>query len=709
MKKIFLTPLLIIAFASTTSLALPVQPPSDSSRLNNDSLVLNTSPFQLKRTARSYNTITFSNRDPQQFHLYSGTSVLNLLRGHVPGHNLPANLSFATSAGIRGRSTLVLDGIPFDNQIGAYTNMNAFEYAEVTAVTTPNATIPFGATPLGGGLFLRSKTGEGYDRPAVEANSATILHTPRKSNSDNPFFGRPEDTWLFSNSVAYMQDFGPADVRVSYNYQSETPGNEQVLKNRSNYLRVNAGTHYHDIFYARLIVDYGRQNVAASFVSPFTGAREDSNSENILQGNLLLQAKILPWLRLTSQHSLQELERDITTATNLSYFENISENRRYFGNIFARFDIPLRGKTRLSAYAGVQKDDNTTVRTLYLSSDQFPAQKQEYNVPTAAVASGLVFNLDEYLFADLDLRRTFSDVDNRARDFAGGGLGFVFSRFFKLENKTFSSGKIRINTSRADGGHYLPFPWFVSQNAQLPYQDNFTTLEAGTDIGLFRNRVTISGTWYKNREIFLGMVPIPTSSGFTFRQERAGDLFVGGFDIIASAIPFNRRDLRLESKLIWSRYTTEIDLYTQPAGGNNFPTVPGTSMGNIFFGAPVMDQSGNSILLNTTPQWTGSLLNQLTWKKLFLNALLDVRKGGQFYDWQTRSIESGSRARIRDLSVGVSILDPKDSKFVRNLIFSVSARNIITLYQSSDTDVEETENSSGSTIRSFAGSVTIGF
>ena len=98
-----------------------------------------------------------------------------------------------------------------------------------------------------------------------------------------------------------------------------------------------------------------------------------------------------------------------------------------------------------------------------------------------------------------------------------------------------------------------------------------------------------------------------------------------------------------------------------------------------------------------TPDWTSSLLNQVTWKNFALSFLIDARQGGTFYSYAGSSggfpnlnTYDGTQMKLRDLTIGykfpISIL-----KYIRikQAYVSTSIRNSTLLYSSSGKDVEE--------------------
>ena len=125
----------------------------------------------------------------------------------------------------------------------------------------------------------------------------------------------------------------------------------------------------------------------------------------------------------------------------------------------------------------------------------------------------------------------------------------------------------------------------------------------------------------------------------------------------------------MDTKLIWANYTSEIDLSGEgTSGGGDSPTILG----------------------NPNPDWTGSFLNQINYRGFFTSFLIDVIKGGDFitpdFNAGTFIIQDGTMSKLRDLSIGYRLSAFEKFK-IREAQFSLSGRNLWTIYAKADDDV----------------------
>jgi TonB-linked SusC/RagA family outer membrane protein len=223
-------------------------------------------------------------------------------------------------------------------------------------------------------------------------------------------------------------------------------------------------------------------------------------------------------------------------------------------------------------------------------------------------------------------------------------------------------------------------------NFNLPTQDlgpeRVKELETGFDLGLIRDRVDLSLTHYRafSTDVILN-IPVAGSSGYTEKPANAASLRNIGWEVALNLRPLRTRNLSWDVGLQWSMnrslVTDLAGVQFAPlpfSGGTNGLSVQsvaiegqrlgmfyggdfvrcgrGLTVGGIDLdntvghcqgaprnalyidatGYPQLDNSGQYVIGDPNPSWTGALRTSLRWKKLSIGGLLDIRQGGKAYD-----------------------------------------------------------------------------
>jgi len=202
--------------------------------------------------------------------------------------------------------------------------------------------------------------------------------------------------------------------------------------------------------------------------------------------------------------------------------------------------------------------------------------------------------------------------------------------------------------------------------------------ETGVDLGMFNNHADASVTLYQDRtEGAIFQAPLAASTGFVSQAQNAGTIRNRGIETSLNYRPIMNSDLTWEIGLQWSKNENRVlslngqqfvDL--SAGGGGGFTgTVPtawlgsevGVLRGNDFArcgrglningedidagcgnapkgalyigadGFPVVDPT-TRVIADGNPDWLGSLRTSVTYHKVTLSGLLDVKHGGQIWD-----------------------------------------------------------------------------
>lgn len=184
--------------------------------------------------------------------------------------------------------------------------------------------------------------------------------------------------------------------------------------------------------------------------------------------------------------------------------------------------------------------------------------------------------------------------------------------------------------------------------------------EAGTDIGLFDNRLTFDFTYFSNVDgpkIFA--LPISSASGFGSALVNGIKVERKGIEISATSVPvFNPNGIKWEVSANYStnqQYLKEIypgvekyNIYLKV--GDRMDKMYGSDFVRNADGELINDASGRPIrnsvpqfLGNANPDWVGAIKNTISYKGLMLSFQFDGRFGGTILDYVEKKTYQGGR------------------------------------------------------------------
>ena len=205
-------------------------------------------------------------------------------------------------------------------------------------------------------------------------------------------------------------------------------------------------------------------------------------------------------------------------------------------------------------------------------------------------------------------------------------------------------------------------------------------LEAGLDLGFFKDRADASITWYnkKSQDVIL-LEPVAPSTGFFQQGANAATIRNKGWEVSLNVRPVQRAEYGWDVGLQWARnrnvvlslggeqfisigdFNNQVAMVGQPVGaylGTGFlhcgvsadanevdidnagttgtlgQVCAGKPKGAMYIGPdgfPVQDPDLR-IVQDPNYNWTGSVRSSFRYKKLQLSGLLDVRHGGQIWN-----------------------------------------------------------------------------
>jgi TonB dependent receptor. len=213
------------------------------------------------------------------------------------------------------------------------------------------------------------------------------------------------------------------------------------------------------------------------------------------------------------------------------------------------------------------------------------------------------------------------------------------------------------------------------------------------DLGFFGARGDASITLYNDRTVgAIFLAPLANSTGFVNQAQNAGTIRNRGVEVALNMRPIMNPDLTWEVGLQWARNQNQVlDLSGQQfvdlASGGYFEgaiatawkgsglgvlrgadfarcgrglTIDGVNIDQACGGAPrgalyiaedgfpILDPT-NRVIADGNPKWTGSVRTALTWRKIQVSGLLDIRHGGQTWN--------GTRGALTSFGTSAFTLD----------------------------------------------------
>jgi TonB-linked SusC/RagA family outer membrane protein len=284
--------------------------------------------------------------------------------------------------------------------------------------------------------------------------------------------------------------------------------------------------------------------------------------------------------------------------------------------------------------------------------------------------------------------------DNNSFFYPSASLSYVFTDHF-LKTPWLSFGKIRASLAEV-GKDTDPYetnayynPSVITSSSQVAWTrgdrrgdetlkpERTTTLEIGTELKALNNRVGIDFTWYKlnSRDQIIPVFISPTA-GYTSVITNAGEIENKGIEIVLNGAPVRSKDFSWETTVNFARNRNKVvsiveglkeivvgDWFGYVGATATMKYIPGYPVGAIYgtsyqryYGnktddkmtidrsLPIVIASTGSnrgfptrdltqrMLGNSQPDWTGGIINTLTYKRLSLSFLFETQQGQERYN-----------------------------------------------------------------------------
>lgn len=372
-------------------------------------------------------------------------------------------------------------------------------------------------------------------------------------------------------------------------------------------------------------------------------------------------------------------------------YEFLGSYNKTFGDI--NFDANLGANIRRNTFESTNLSTNggLSIPNFYniaASKDRPNTNNTFSEREVRSVYATVSLGYKGFLYLDGSARNDWSStlpVSNNSYLYPSVSGSFVFSEFMKGQN-ILSFGKIKAGWAKvgSDTGPYQIFNTFSVGNpygslptqnlpGRLPNANLLPTLSTSYDLGaevkFLDNRIGLDFSIYK-RDNTNQILPlsVAATSGYTQAMVNAGNITNNGVELAASFIPVRSNDFNWSINVNLARARTKVveladglDNYQLPnfavysAGANLSgsstafgPTVNarvGEPFGTLIGRAFRRDENGNKLvgangaflfdnnvnLGSFLPDWSGGVINTMTYKDFTLNFSIDFQQGGKIY------------------------------------------------------------------------------
>jgi TonB-linked SusC/RagA family outer membrane protein len=292
--------------------------------------------------------------------------------------------------------------------------------------------------------------------------------------------------------------------------------------------------------------------------------------------------------------------------------------------------------------------------------------------------------------------------ENRSFFYPSVSLAYDIHDLFDKDSEFFTFGKIRTSWAEVGKGplfgqvgHYFvadgDFPFdgaggyrsstLLGDINMIPEKNR--SYEIGADLRFFKNRVRLDYSYYKTRiknQIFT--VGTPYSTGLSGIVRNAGDFETYGHELLISADIIKNEDFKWEASINWSTNEGRVislpdDIESLIFANSGFAGVTseirdGDKMGTLYGwkwryedgeryidanGKPEVDFTERVKVGNAFPDFIASIGNNISYKNISLNFLLEWKKGGDLYDSGRRNAIRNGILKVTEFRNETTVLD----------------------------------------------------
>ena len=258
---------------------------------------------------------------------------------------------------------------------------------------------------------------------------------------------------------------------------------------------------------------------------------------------------------------------------------------------------------------------------------------------------------------------------NNSYFFSSAGITTIVSDIFKMPS-FINFAKIRASIAQT-GNDADPYNLtqtytssvggngvIINRDGRLPIAnlkpEITTSQEAGIDLRVFDNRINVEFTWFNsNSRNQLLPVTLPAASGWSSEFINAGNVKNSGIELTLGGKIIKQSDFKWDLSVNYSKNTNEVieisptlNEFILGAGDfmNTVKVIKGKPYGELYSrgytrnatgqiivdanGLPIITSAQSVYLGNTRPDWTGSVMNKISYKDVFFSFLIGARIGG---------------------------------------------------------------------------------
>ncbi|WP_395052584.1 SusC/RagA family TonB-linked outer membrane protein [Flavobacterium sp.] len=385
------------------------------------------------------------------------------------------------------------------------------------------------------------------------------------------------------------------------------------------------------------------------------------------------------------------------SASASNYFANQSSTRNIYGDLIFNFDYDLTSKLRLKLNVGnsiqdrlfritSQGGNNLDVPGFYHITNVLnptnPALLNNNLIRTRLVAgfANLDLSYKNYLYLNATARVEQRSTVKKPYPYPSVGVSFIPTNAFASLKDSKVLNYAKLNASYTSVGNVssvgsyttnvltrIPSGFPFNDLSAYQYDANPTdpfvvpefvnTLEVGGQLGFFKDRITLEGSYYvaKTKDLISNATASSGSGNGTFFTN-IGDLENKGFEIDLGLTPIKTESFRWDMRASYSTFKTKITALRGGATsinlqsntqvgvfaeiGEEFPLIKGTAFvrdanGNVVINANGLPQTTSTFekLGKGVPDYIIGFTNSFEFKGFKFTAVADLRMGASAYSF----------------------------------------------------------------------------
>ncbi|UCJ07090.1 SusC/RagA family TonB-linked outer membrane protein [Chitinophaga pendula] len=399
------------------------------------------------------------------------------------------------------------------------------------------------------------------------------------------------------------------------------------------------------------------------FMDQYNTLEEERNAKDYLVGSYIKRVR-----------DSRELNYQFTANINKKFSEAFSLNATVGGNVMHRKWSTTGGSTVGGLIVPNVYNLANSVQTALPIDEYF--EKQINSVFATAT-----LGYRDMLFLELTGRNDKSSTLNDSYFYPSASGSFVFSELLK-DWKWLEFGKIRASIA-AVGSDTDPYRQFDTYSILPPFTTNpilqpltiknnpnlkperTKEYEIGTELKFLDNRIGVDVTYYNRTTTDqILTLSLPSSTGYTTAVVNGGSVRNQGFEFglnlnpirlkngfrwdINGNLAINRNKLlNMDIPQFGESLSQQILATDRRTAKVSIAAITGSGLGAIMGTDYVYDGSGNRvvdqngfykvsaphIIGNVNPDFFGGVTNSFTYKGVYLSALVDFQKGGDFFSY----------------------------------------------------------------------------